>query len=205
MSTCQSVSAIPVDAYALQAFFDALSPAELDLYGQAVAALRQDEEQLQGARAQQLERLRYQARLAERQYNQADPDNRLVAAELEKRWEAALRAVKEAEEQSQQPQRPGLLEALSPEEQDRLRQAGQRIPELWRQGLLAPQQQKALLRCLIDKVVVRRGAIDTIQVRIVWKGGDTTEAALPATLRPSGSCRASRRWRKRSLRSPGRG
>ena len=121
--------------------------------------------------------------MAERQYNQADPDNRLAAAELEKRWEAALCALKEAEEQSQQHQQPGLLEALSSEEKERLRQAGQRIPELWRQGLLAPQQQKALLRCLIDKVVVRRGAIDTIQVRIVWKGGDTTEAALPATLR----------------------
>ena len=91
--------------------------------------------------------------------------------------------MKEAEEQPQQPRQPGLLEALSSEEQDRLRQAGQRIPELWRQGLLSPQQQKALLRCLIDKVVVRRSAIDTIQVRIVWKGGDTTEAALPATLR----------------------
>jgi hypothetical protein len=36
-----------------------------------------------------------------------------VAAELEKRWEAALRAVKEAAERSQQPRRPGLLEALS--------------------------------------------------------------------------------------------
>src|SRR5262249_52018085 len=39
VSTCQSVSAVPVDGYALQAFFDALSPAELDLYGQAVVAL----------------------------------------------------------------------------------------------------------------------------------------------------------------------
>src|SRR5947209_1392092 len=183
VSTCQSVSATPVDAHALQAFFDALPPAELDLYGKALAALRRDEERMQRARPQQLERLRYQARLAERQYNQADPDNRLVAAELEKRWEAALHAVKEAEQQSQQPRPPELLEALSSEEQDRLRQAGQRIPELWRQGLLSPQQQKALLRCLIDKVVVRRSAIDTIQVRIVWKGGDTTEAALPATLR----------------------
>jgi DNA invertase Pin-like site-specific DNA recombinase len=181
LPTCQNVSASPIDAYALQAFFDALSPAELDLYGRAVASLRQDDEQMQRARAQQLERLRYQARLAERQYNQADPDNRLVAAELEKRWEAALRALKEAEEQSQH-QQPGLLEALSPEEQEALRQAGQRIPELWRQGLLTPPQQKALLRSLLDKVVIRR-AKDTIQVRIVWKGGDTTEAALPATLR----------------------
>src|SRR4051794_20963577 len=180
---CQNLPADPIDAHVAGAFLDALSPAELHLYGKAAAAPRQDQEQVCQAQRQQIERLRYQARLAERQYNQADPDNRLVAAELEKRWEVALRAVKEAEEQSQQPRQPGLLEALSSEEQDRLRQAGQRIPELWRQGLLSPQQQKALLRCLIDKVVVRRSAIDTIQVRIVWKGGDTTEAALPATLR----------------------
>jgi DNA invertase Pin-like site-specific DNA recombinase len=180
LPTCQSVSATPIDAYARQAFFDALSPAELDLYGRAVAALRQDDEQVQRARAQQLERLRYQARLAERQYNQADPDNRLVAAELERRWEVALRALREAEGQPRQ--QPGPPEALSPEEQEALRQAGQRIPELWRQGLLSPPQQKALLRCLIDRVVIRR-VTDTIQVRIVWKGGDTTEAALPATLR----------------------
>ena len=71
---------------------------ELDLYGKAVAALRQDEERVQQAQRQQVERLRYQARLAERQYNQADPDNRLVAAELERRWEAALRDLKDAEE-----------------------------------------------------------------------------------------------------------
>ena len=151
---CQNVSAAPLDAYALQAFFDALSPAELDLYGQAAASLRQDDEQMRRAWTQQLERLRYQARLAERQYHQADPDNRLVTAELEKRWEAALRDLNEAEVRSQQPQpQPRMLEALSPEEGEMLRQAGQRVPDLWRQGLLSPQQQKAFLRCLIDKVV----------------------------------------------------
>ena len=50
------------------------------------------------ARQQQIERSRYQARLAERQSNQADPDNRLVTAELERRWEAALRELQQAEE-----------------------------------------------------------------------------------------------------------
>jgi DNA invertase Pin-like site-specific DNA recombinase len=180
---CQNISATPIDAYALQAFFDALSPAELDLYGRAAASLRQDDEQMRRAWAQQLERLSYQARLAERQYNRTDPDNRLVAAELEKRWEAALRELQEAEVRSRQPPQPRMPEALGPEEAEMLRRAGQRIPELWRQGLLSPQQQKAFLRCLIDKVVVRREAADTIEVRIVWKGGDATEASLPATLK----------------------
>src|SRR5262249_22979014 len=50
------------------------------------------------------------------------------------------------------------------------------------QGRLTPQQQKAFLRCLIDKVVVQRSAPDTLQVRIVWRGGDATAAALPVTV-----------------------
>jgi hypothetical protein len=180
---CQNLPADPIDAHVVRAFLDALSPVELDLYGRAVAALRQDDEQLLQARRQQLERLRYQARLAERQYHQTDPDNRLVAAELERRWEAALRDLQAAEERLQlEQQQPRVPEVLSPQEREAFLQAGKKIPELWRQGRLTPQQQKAFLRCLIDKVVVHRSAPDTLQVRIIWRGGDTTAAALPVTV-----------------------
>jgi hypothetical protein len=180
---CQKLPADPIDAHVVRAFLDALSPVELDFYGQAVSALRQDEEQVQQAQRQQIERLRYQARLAERQYNQADPDNRLVAAELERRWEAALRDLKEAEERFRhERQQPRAPEGLSPEERDAFLRAGKTIPELWRQDRLSPQQKKAFLRGLIDKVVVHRSAPDTLQVRIVWRGGDTTTASLPVTV-----------------------
>jgi DNA invertase Pin-like site-specific DNA recombinase len=180
---CQNLPADPIDTHVVQAFLRALSPVELDLYGKAVAALRRDEEQVRQAQQQQVERLRYQARLAERQYNQADPDNRLVAAELERRWEAALRELKDAEEEFQRQQRqPQTPEVLSPEECQAFLQAGKKIPELWQQGRLTPQQQKAFLRCLIDKVVVHRSVPDSLQVRIVWRGGDTTAAAVPVTV-----------------------
>jgi DNA invertase Pin-like site-specific DNA recombinase len=180
---CQNLPADPIDAHVVQAFLRALSPVELDLYGKAVAALRQDEEQVRQAQQQQIDRLRYQARLAERQYNQADPDNRLVAAELERRWEAALRDLKEAEQKQQrEQQQPRTPEVLSPEERQAFLEAGKKIPELWRQCRLTPQQQKAFLRCLIDKVVVQRSAKDTLQVRIVWRGGDMTASALPVTV-----------------------
>jgi DNA invertase Pin-like site-specific DNA recombinase len=180
---CQNLPADPIDAHVVQTFLDALSPAELDLYGQAVAALRREGDQVLQAQRQQIDRLRYQARLAERQYNQTDPDNRLVAAELERRWETALRDLKEAEERFQREQeRPPTPEGLSPDEREAFLQAGQTIPELWRQGRLSPQQQKAFLRSLIDKVVVHRTAPDTLQVRIVWRGGDTTAAILPVTV-----------------------
>src|SRR5829696_1477969 len=88
---CQYIPAGPIDAAAVDAFFRALAPAELDAYARAVATRREADEAVLRAQAQQVERLRYRAALAERQYDQVDPDNRLVAAELERRWEATLR------------------------------------------------------------------------------------------------------------------
>ena len=180
---CQNLPGDPIDDQVVDAFFDVLSPVELDLYDKAVQALRQDDEQLRQAQQQQLERLRYQARLAERQFNQADPDNRLVTAELERRWEAALRELQEAEAKSQhRQQQPQLLETLSVQEREAFLQAGKDIPQLWRQGRLSQQQKKSFLRCLIDKVVVHRSAPDTLQVRIVWRGGETTAKALTVSV-----------------------
>ena len=54
----------------------------------------------------------------------------------------------------------------------------ERIPILWRDGHLSSPHKKALLRCLLDKVVIRREAPGRIQVRVVWKGGDVTATTL---------------------------
>jgi DNA invertase Pin-like site-specific DNA recombinase len=94
---CQVIPAAPVDAEAVAAFFKALAPAELDAYARAVALRREADAAALKAQAQQVERLRYRAALAERQFDQVDPDNRLVAAELERRWEETLRDLRQAE------------------------------------------------------------------------------------------------------------
>lgn len=180
---CQNLQADAIDAHVVAAFLEALTPAELDLYDRATTQLRAEQGQVDKAHQQHLQRLRYQARLVERQYNQADPDNRLVAAELERRWEAALRELQHAEEESQRrQQQPALPESLSPELRQALEAAGRRLPELWQADLLSREQKKAFLRCLIDKVVAHREAKDTLRIRIVWKGGDTTTADIPATV-----------------------
>jgi DNA invertase Pin-like site-specific DNA recombinase len=93
---CQNLPADPVDGAVLEAFFEALSPVELDLYEKAMAGREKMKDEAQHARQQQLEQFRYQAELARRRFERADPDNRLVAAELERRWEAALRELKQA-------------------------------------------------------------------------------------------------------------
>ena len=177
---CQDLPADPVDAHVVQAFFAALSPLELDAYSRAIKAEQHTVEALDQAQRQQLERLRYQAALAERQFNHVDPANRLVAAELERRWEVALQELKQAEqiyENAQQSRTP--LPALSAELKAAFSAIGQKLPELWPTQVLSPTQKKALLRCLIDKVVVQRRVRDQLHIRIVWKGGDTTTVDLP--------------------------
>src|SRR5205823_2948560 len=175
---CQYIHADPVDAQVVEAFFQALSPVELDVYAAAVATQQATAQQITHAHQQHLERLRYEAQLSQRQFNRVDPDNRLVAAELEKRWEAALAELKRAEEE-QASSTPSPLLALPPELQAAFRAIGQHLPLLWRQGLIKPVHQKALLRCLIDLVVVRRPSLECVQVRIVWRGGATTDLQVP--------------------------
>jgi DNA invertase Pin-like site-specific DNA recombinase len=183
LPVCQCLPGDPVDDAVVAAFFAALSPVELDLYEQARAATGREHEQVRQAHEQQLERLGYQARLAERQYQKSDPDNRLVAAELERRWELALREVRQAEEEWRQLQdRERLPEPISPELRAAFTDVARGVPALWRQDAFTPQQKKALLRCVIDKVVVHRSAPGTVHVRIVWRGGDTTSFDVPVAV-----------------------
>jgi DNA invertase Pin-like site-specific DNA recombinase len=181
---CQYVPADPVDARVVTAFFEALSPIELDVYTQAMAAQRQQAERLEAAHRQQLERLRYEAALCERQFRRVDPDNRLVTAELERRWEAALRELTTAESAYTQRVRGTHLaqDVLSPELRAAFLDIGRTLPDLWPTEVLSQPQRKALLRCLIDKVVVHRSPRDEVQTRIVWKGGATTTFAVPVTV-----------------------
>jgi len=173
---CQFLPADPADDVVVNAFFEALSPVELDLYSRAMAHREQAHEQARNARHQQLQRLRYEAELARRRFERCDPDNRLVADELERRWEAALRELRRAEEaeEARQHQSEASSEGLSEELKEVFTAIGQKLPRIWEGDLLSQQQKKALLRCLLEKVVVHRLAADRLRARVVWRGGQST-------------------------------
>ncbi len=177
---CQDLPGDPIDTCVVEAFIQVLSPIELDAYAQAMASQTKADECIDLAYRQQLERLRYEAALAERQFNRVDPDNRLVAAELETRWETALRVLKQSEMTYTQHRQ---MRPLPPELPEDLKKAfmaiGQKLPQIWNQGILTHQHQKALLRCLIEKVVIHRVERDRVHLRIVWQGGDTTTREIP--------------------------
>jgi hypothetical protein len=90
--TCQNLDGRCIEEAVVAAFFEALQPAELDLLEEVVAAQQADHARVAQHLAEQVRRAEYEARLAQRQYDAIDPDNRLVAAELERRWELARRA-----------------------------------------------------------------------------------------------------------------
>jgi hypothetical protein len=181
---CQNLPADWIDAAVVDAFFQALSPIELDVYARAGVAPRHADEETEHARPQQLERLRYQAALAQRQYHRCDPDNRLVAADLEARWEAALRAVKQAEDDTAKKRAQTVIPfVLTAERKAAFSKIGERLPQLWGTPVLSQPQRKALLRCLIDKVALHRVARSQAQVRLVWRGGETTTVRVPVNVK----------------------
>jgi DNA invertase Pin-like site-specific DNA recombinase len=179
---CQRIGGDAIDDAVVHWFFEALSVAEIDV---AAAALQSaDAEQLQvvAAHEQQVERLRYQSQLAERQFLQSDPENRLVTRELERRWEASLRELKSAEEELDRHRGNTPSYMIPADLLEMLRDVGPRLPELWNANLLRDAQKKALLRSLIDKVVIHRLAPDQVQTRVVWRGGATTSAVVRVTV-----------------------
>jgi DNA invertase Pin-like site-specific DNA recombinase len=181
---CQHLPADLIDARVVAAFFAAVGPAELEAWTHARETRRQSEEALIRAEAQQVERLRYQAHLAERQYNRVDPDNRLIAAELERRWELALRELRKAEEALVRHRAAeGEMEDLEPGERSEFLSLAPTLPELWQAPEMNRADKKALLRSLIDKVVLKRPVRDLITIRIVWRGGEVSEMQVQTAVR----------------------
>ena len=176
-SVCQNIKADAIDKEVVALFFQAISPIELDAYTHAVTMEVENDKAMETLERQQLERLRYQAKLADRQYNRVDPDNRIIAAELERRWEQALRELQHAEEKFNAKTQK-IATASDDKIPEKLKQAfldiGKNLPDIWDKSVLSRKQKKSFLRCLIDKVVIHRSQPDTITTRIVWVGGDTT-------------------------------
>jgi hypothetical protein len=175
---CQRLPANVVDDQVVRWFFEVLSAAEIDLSARVLVEADRSRVQVLAARRQEVERFQYQARLAERQFQRCDPDNRLVAAELERRWEEALRACQEADARLRADEAQASCLAIPADLLEQLKNLGPLLPEVWQQQLLKTSQKKALLRTLLDKVVLHRVASDQVRVRVVWRGGQTTQADL---------------------------
>jgi DNA invertase Pin-like site-specific DNA recombinase len=201
LPACQYIRAARIDEVVADAFLTALAPAELDALSRANRNQQQVDTALRTSAERQLERKRYAAALAERQFNRVDPDNRLVAAELERRWEAALSEVRVAEEALAHQSMPQPIAQIGMGKvlHGKVIDLAGRLPHIWADPAVMDAQRKALLRCLVEKVVLDRGEHDVALVRIVWRGGEVTDLEVKMKVNSVGKLTRGTEMRDRVL------
>jgi hypothetical protein len=127
---------------------------------------------------QQLERARYEAGRAARQYRAVEPENRLVARELERRWEEALAEQGRLADEYERFCR-GQPATLSAAEQEQIRALARDIPQLWHADTTTPAERQRVIRFLIEQIDVGvQGGTDRVEVAIRWAGGFVSRHTL---------------------------
>jgi hypothetical protein len=176
---CISISGLSIDAAVSTEVLHVLKPLGIDA---AVKAIETQTSKTSAARRQlelSLQQARYEAAHARRQYDAVDPANRLVAGELERRWNEALQAVHRIEGEiaaivSSKP--PPLGER----ERQQLMQLGADLELAWSHPAATAATRKRILRTALNEIVVRKeGAI--IHAVLHWQGGTTLPAGQAET------------------------
>ena len=123
---------------------------------------------------QRVERARYEAELARRQYDAIDPANRLVGRELERRFEKALQELEETQSKAKA-KIDALDRPLTAEEQQTLSGYAGDLSRLWHASTTRMQERKRIVRCLIETVVVTAPReAPNMKAEIHWAGGEVT-------------------------------
>jgi DNA invertase Pin-like site-specific DNA recombinase len=175
---CHSVPGTLIDEAVTRLVLDALEPMAVEVSVRAAEDLEAERTHFQTYWAQRLERARYEATRAFRQYNATEPEHRLVARQLEQQWETALQTEADlrAEYERLAAQQPVPLSA---QEQETIRRVAQDIPALWQAPSTSTADRQALVRQLVDQVTVTlQGNSEQMQVQVHWAGGHRTSLSL---------------------------
>jgi DNA invertase Pin-like site-specific DNA recombinase len=173
---CQSMGGRRIDEAVSAAFLDMLSDQQLEIELAVLRKLEQSDDAVAQQIELQIERARYEAGRAERQYNSVEPENRVVARSLETRWNEALVRVEDLERQLAERKRQ-MATPLSVSEERLLRELAQDLPRLWSQEAITDKDRKALLRAAIDEVQLRKED-RVVNAKIIWKGGAISETSI---------------------------
>jgi len=173
---CQLVGGRRIDHLVSQLFLEAVEPAGVEAAAEAEELVRRESEAVRRSWQLQIEKAEYEADRAARQFDVVEPENRLVARELERRWNARLSEVESIRVQADtalQEQQP-----LTQAELTRARELGDDLEEIWNAVTTTNRDRKRLLRSVIEEVQLQTGPKKYL-VRVVWKGGAVTDREVP--------------------------
>jgi excisionase family DNA binding protein len=120
-----------------------------------------------------LEQARYEAARAHRQYDAVDPENRLVAGDLERRWNERLAEVGRLEDEIRIA-RENVPPPLADAERAEILALGMELPRLWSHPAASAATRKRILRAVLEEIVVTVES-QLLRLKLHWKGGDHTE------------------------------
>lgn len=185
---CIAFGGAPLDEAIAREVLRVVQPGALEAAAEVARDAESRCDEAADALRRDLEAARYEADRAARQHDAVDPANRLVADELETRWNRALERVAEIEGRVAECDRQRDGEAPS---FDGFEALAADLETVWRHPGASPQLKKRIVRCLVREVVVDVDAdAGEIAVVVHWQGGVHTELGLP------------RRWRGRSTANP---
>lgn len=172
--TCISFGGLRVDAAVSKEVLEAVSENAIQAALDAADQIQQKQRDLRTAIELELEQARYEARLAARRYESVDPDQRLVAAELEARWNTALQKVKELE---------GKLHAFDRESQSvpvpnkqTLLSLAQDLPAIWNSPSTDMRLKQRIVRILVREIIADVDEKSREVVLLIhWAGGRHSE------------------------------
>jgi excisionase family DNA binding protein len=169
---CSAFSNTRIDAAVSAEVLRAISPLALEAALQVISGHKQAGNERLRQSELALDQARYEAAHARRQYDAVDPDNRLVAGELERRWNDCLAAVARLEDQirslrSEQPS------AVSDDERMALMALAGDLPALWNDAAASIETRKRIVRAVLKEIIV---TVETGRLHLVlhWQGGDHT-------------------------------
>ncbi len=169
---CIAFENMRIDAAVSSEVLRAIAPRGLEA---AIAAIADRERVGADALRQKelaLEQARYEAARAHRQYDSVDPENRLVAGDLERRWNDRLAEAARLESdllvlRDNQP--PAITDA----ERAEISALGAELPRLWNHPAASAETRKRILRTVLEEVVVTVEP-GQLSLKLHWKGGDHT-------------------------------
>jgi DNA invertase Pin-like site-specific DNA recombinase len=188
---CIAFGGITVDEAIAREVFRVVQPAAIEASVLAHQERARQRDDVVEALERDREAARYAVDRARRQYDAADPENRLVTAELERRWNLALQHLQAIEGRIEQ-HRAAIDQAPATSGED-LHQLANQLESIWTDPATSARLKKRIVRTLIEEVLVD---IDSSQAELIltlhWKGGVHTELHLPRRRRGQCSTQTSR-------------
>src|SRR5271169_1225801 len=174
---CVMFGGLRADRLVSEQLMQSLAPFGIEAAIEAIESLESASNERVQQKALALEQAHYEVTRARRQYDAVDPSNRLVAAELERRWNQALTTEAQMEVELvilREPRKEPITEDLKRE----LLSFARDLPKLWDDSHSLPEHKKRLLRIALKEIIAT--SEDTaIRLVVHWQGGDHTQIEFP--------------------------